>query len=79
LVATACSQQSLWSLKAMTPTRIIRGMKPGVSTLHRGADTRDPSKRRRIITPEQFGAPYAALPTREMQLLVETDVETGLR
>ena len=37
------------------------------------------SKRRRIITPEQFGALYAALPTREMQLLVETDVETGLR
>jgi integrase len=38
-----------------------------------------PTKRRRIITPDQFGALYDALPTRELQLLVETDVETGLR
>ncbi len=38
-----------------------------------------PSMRWRIITPDQFGALHAALPTRDMQLLVETDVETGLR
>ncbi len=37
------------------------------------------TKRRRIITPDQFGALYNALPTHELQLLVETDVETGLR
>jgi integrase len=37
------------------------------------------TKRRRIITPDQFGALYDAIPTRELQLLVETDVETGLR
>ncbi len=37
------------------------------------------TKRRRIITPEQFSILLASLPTRELQLLVETDVETGLR
>jgi integrase len=37
------------------------------------------TKRRRIITPEQFGVILDAIPTRELQLLVETDVETGLR
>jgi integrase len=37
------------------------------------------TKRRRIITPDQFGALYDAIPTKELQLLVETDVETGLR
>jgi integrase len=37
------------------------------------------TKRRRIITPDQFGALYDAIPTRELQLLIETDVETGLR
>jgi integrase len=37
------------------------------------------TKRRRIITPEQFTALYAAIPTRQLRLLVETDVETGLR
>jgi integrase len=38
-----------------------------------------PPATRRIITPEQFAAIHAALPTPELQLLVETDVETGLR
>ncbi|WP_375504807.1 tyrosine-type recombinase/integrase [uncultured Jatrophihabitans sp.] len=38
-----------------------------------------PPATRRIITPEQFDLIHAALPTREMQLMVETDAETGLR
>lgn len=37
------------------------------------------TKRRRIITPDQFATIYDAIPTRKLQLLVETDVETGLR
>jgi integrase len=37
------------------------------------------TKARRIITPEQFDALYWALPSEEMRLLVETDIETGLR
>ena len=37
------------------------------------------TKRRRIITPDQFGALYDAIPTKELQLLAETDIETGLR
>lgn len=32
-----------------------------------------------IITPEQFDAMYQALPNAEAQLLVETDIESGLR
>ena len=38
-----------------------------------------PSRPRQIITPEQFDAIYQALPSADMQLLVETAVESGLR
>jgi integrase len=38
-----------------------------------------PSKPRQIITPEQFDAIYQALPDADVQLLVETAVESGLR
>ena len=38
-----------------------------------------PRKPLKIITPEQFDAIYAAIPGAILQLLVETDIETGLR
>jgi integrase len=38
-----------------------------------------PSTPRQIITPEQFDAIYKALPDADIQLLVETAIETGLR
>jgi integrase len=38
-----------------------------------------PVKPRLIITPEQFDVLYDALPDAETQLLVETDIESGLR
>jgi integrase len=38
-----------------------------------------PSRPRQIITPEQFDAIYQALPSADMQLLVEAAVESGLR
>ena len=38
-----------------------------------------PRKPLKIITPEQFDAIYAAIPDAILQLLVETDIETGLR
>ena len=38
-----------------------------------------PKKPHRIITPEQFDALHAALETEAMKLLVETDIESGLR
>ena len=38
-----------------------------------------PNKPRQIITPEQFDAIYQALPDVDVQLLVETAVESGLR
>lgn len=37
------------------------------------------SKTRRIITPEQFDKIHAHVPTPKLRLLVETDIETGLR
>jgi integrase len=38
-----------------------------------------PRKPLKIITPEQFEAIYAAVPAGALQLLVETDMESGLR
>ena len=38
-----------------------------------------PTKPLKIITPEQFDAIYDALPDAALRLLVETDIETGLR
>jgi integrase len=38
-----------------------------------------PKKPRRIISPEQFDELYLALQSDTMQLLVETDIESGLR
>jgi integrase len=38
-----------------------------------------PEKPRRIITPAQFDRLYQALPDADAQLLVETDIESGLR
>jgi len=38
-----------------------------------------PAKPRRIITAAEFGMLYEALPDAETQLLVETDIESGLR
>jgi integrase len=38
-----------------------------------------PKKPRRIISPEQFDELYLALQSETMQLLVETDIESGLR
>jgi integrase len=38
-----------------------------------------PQKPRTIITPEQFGHVYEALPDETMRLLAETKIETGLR
>jgi integrase len=38
-----------------------------------------PEKPRKIITPQQFDVLYRALPSADAQLLVETDIESGLR
>jgi integrase len=38
-----------------------------------------PARPRRIITPDQFDHLYQALPGADAQLLVETDIESGLR
>jgi integrase len=38
-----------------------------------------PKKKRAIITPEQFDKLYLAIPADVMQLLVETDIESGMR
>jgi integrase len=53
-----------------------------ITFLHAGKGVKTPpvpKKPRRIITAEQFDAIYDALDDATMQLLVETDIETGLR
>ncbi len=53
-----------------------------ITTLHPCAGIKAPTVptgQRRIITPDQFAAIHAALPTAELRLLIETDIETGLR
>jgi integrase len=53
-----------------------------VTFLHPGKGVKTPpvaKKPRRIITVEQFDAIYAALPDPLIRLLVETDIESGLR
>jgi integrase len=54
----------------------------GVVTIHPSHGVKiphTPSKPRRIITPAQFDRLYQALPDADAQLLVETDIESGLR
>jgi integrase len=53
-----------------------------ITSLHPCAGIKPPTvppAQRRIITPDQFALIHRALPTPEVQLLVETDIETGLR
>lgn len=53
-----------------------------ITYLHAGKGVKTPpvvAKPRKIITPDQFDKVYAALESPAMQLLVETDIETGLR
>lgn len=53
-----------------------------ITVLHAGKGVKTPPvarKPRKIITAEQFDTLYAALPDTPMRLLVETDIETGLR
>ncbi|MBW6433086.1 site-specific integrase [Actinoplanes hulinensis] len=53
-----------------------------VTFLHPCKGVRTPAiakKVREIITPEQFDTLYSVLPDNEFRLLIETDIETGLR
>ncbi|MBT8224499.1 MAG: site-specific integrase [Dactylosporangium sp.] len=53
-----------------------------ITFLHAGKGVKTPpvaAKTRRIITPDQFDSIYCELPDNDMRLLVETDIESGLR
>lgn len=53
-----------------------------ITSLHPCAGIKAPTvppATRRIITPDQYALIHAALPDEQMRLLVETDIETGLR
>jgi integrase len=53
-----------------------------ITVLHPGRGVKTPPvphEPRRILTAEQFDRVYAALPGTTMKLLVETDIESGLR
>lgn len=53
-----------------------------ITVIHAGQGVKTPAvkrKAKRVITSDQFDRIYTALPNADMQLLVETDIESGLR
>jgi integrase len=76
------SPATIRHVKAVLSAIFTTALNDHVVSLHacKGVKTPPvPSPARRIITPEQFEAIYMALPNADMQLLVETKIEAGLR
>jgi integrase len=68
--------------KVVLDAILTTAMNDQITMLHAGRGVRTPpvvAKPRRIITAEQFDRLLAAIPDPTMRLLVETDIETGLR
>ena len=76
-VTPATIQKARFILSAIFTTALN-----DVTSIHPCKGVKTPTVPRRplqIITPEQFDAIYSALPDTTLQLLIETDIETGLR
>jgi integrase len=76
------SAKTIKNLKNLLSAICTTAINDEVIFLHpcRGVKTPTvPVRRKTIITPEQFDVVYDALPDGDLQLLVETDIETGLR
>ena len=68
--------------KAIIDAVFTTALNDQITYLHAGRGVGTPpvaKKPKRIITVEQFEAIYRALPNDKMRLLVETDIESGLR
>jgi len=70
------------SCKVIIDAIFTTALNDQITFLHPGKGVKTPTvakKARRIITTEQFEAIYDAMDDEMMRLLVETDIETGLR
>ena len=68
--------------KAILDAIFTTALNDQVTFLHPGKGVKAPKaipKPRTIITPEQFDAIYRALPSDDLRLLLEADIESGLR
>src|SRR4051794_25874767 len=82
LKAEGVQPPTIQKCKVIVDAIFTTALNDQVTFLHAGRGVKIPpvvTKTRRIITPEQFDAIYWALPDEQMRLLVETDIETGLR
>jgi integrase len=80
--ATGVTPATIRYNKVLLSAIFTTAMNDQVVLMHPGKGVKIPTVPRRprvIITPEQFGLVYQALPDDTMRLLVETKIETGLR
>jgi integrase len=82
LSATGITPATIKNLKAILSAIFTTALNDQVTFLHPCRGVKTPTvavKPRKIITPEQFDVIYAALPSEDVRLLAETDIESGLR
>jgi integrase len=82
LQEASLSPASIAKLRFILSSIFTTALNDLVVNLHpcKGVKTPTIAKRpMQIITPEQFDRLYSGLPNADMQLLVETDIETGMR
>jgi integrase len=68
--------------KAILDAIFTTALNDQVTFLHPGKGVKTPpavARPRTIITPKQFDTIYAAVPSEDLRLLVETDIESGAR
>jgi integrase len=82
LKGSGVTPATIKSLKNILSAIFTTALNDQVTFLHPCKGVKTPTvavKPLKIITPEQFDVIYAALPTDELRLLVETEIESGLR
>jgi integrase len=82
LKQTGAAPASISKLRFILSAILTTAFDDRITVLHPCKGIKTPTvaiKPLTIITPEQFDIFYALLPDADIQLLVETDIETGLR
>ena len=82
LKAQGTSPKTIHNLRAILSAIFTTALNDQVTFLHPCKGVKIPTvpvKPRQIVTPEQFDAIYGALSLEDARLLVETDIESGMR
>jgi site-specific recombinase XerD len=82
LKGSGVTPATIKSLKNILSAIFTTALNDQVTFLHPCKGVKTPTvavKPLKIITPDQFDVIYTALPTEEIRLLVETEIESGLR